>query len=87
MLVYYLFFARKKKKLLEIIGKIKVICRGLILISPLGNSNDLTELYLNNLKVNKDAANCLKGLIYNCPLKTLSIANIECSVRDFKIVI
>jgi hypothetical protein len=29
MLVYYLLFARKKKKLLEIIGKIKVICRGL----------------------------------------------------------
>jgi|TARA_Y100000389_G_C17468462_1_gene527970 hypothetical protein len=57
------------------------------LITTLSNSNHLAELYLNNLRINNEAATCLATLINNCPLEKLSITSINCSVKDFKIVI
>lgn len=57
------------------------------IIEALHGSNKLTELYLNNLKINKEAAESLVVLINNCPLKKLSIANIKCAVTDFITVI
>ena len=43
----------------------------------------MTELYLNNLKINKEAAESLVVVINKCPLEKLSIANINCKVADF----